>query len=33
MTAVKNVLHAVMARLNLPNRAHAVAYAMRTGAI
>ncbi len=30
---VKNVLHAVMTRLGLSNRAHAVAYALRAGAI
>jgi DNA-binding NarL/FixJ family response regulator len=30
---VKNILHGVMTRLHLQNRAHAVAYAMRTGAI
>jgi DNA-binding NarL/FixJ family response regulator len=30
---VKNILHALMSRLNLKNRAHAVAYAMRAGII
>ncbi|WP_431046309.1 helix-turn-helix transcriptional regulator [Streptomyces sp. P1-3] len=30
---IKNVLHAVMARLNLRNRSHAVAYALRQGLI
>jgi DNA-binding NarL/FixJ family response regulator len=30
---VKNVLHALTSRLNLRNRTHAVAYAMRTGVI
>ncbi len=30
---VKNVLYGLMARLGLKNRAHAVAYAIRTGAI
>ncbi|MEV6499355.1 helix-turn-helix transcriptional regulator [Streptomyces prunicolor] len=30
---IKNVLHAMMTRLNLRNRAHAVAYAIRAGAI
>src|SRR5262245_10749288 len=30
---VKNVLYGVMRRLGLKNRAHAVAYALRTGAI
>ncbi|MEV4868614.1 helix-turn-helix transcriptional regulator [Streptomyces syringium] len=30
---IKNVLHAVMIRLNLRNRSHAVAYAMRQGLI
>ncbi|MCU4746335.1 response regulator transcription factor [Streptomyces xiamenensis] len=30
---IKNVLHAVMTRLNLRNRSHAVAYALRQGLI
>nr|WP_202469622.1 response regulator transcription factor [Streptomyces sp. SID2888] len=30
---IKNVLHAVMSRLNLRNRSHAVAYALRQGLI
>lgn len=30
---VKNVLHGIMTRLNLRNRAHAVAYAMRAGLV
>ena len=30
---VKNVLHGMMARLQLRNRAHAAAYAVRTGVV
>ncbi|WP_209518405.1 helix-turn-helix transcriptional regulator [Streptomyces syringium] len=30
---IKNILHAVMTRLNLRNRSHAVAYALRQGLI
>jgi DNA-binding CsgD family transcriptional regulator len=30
---VKNILYAMMTRLNLRNRSHAVAYAMRSGII
>ncbi|MFF6903547.1 DNA-binding response regulator, partial [Streptomyces hydrogenans] len=30
---IKNVLHAVITRLQLRNRSHAVAYAMRQGLI
>jgi DNA-binding NarL/FixJ family response regulator len=30
---VKNVIHGLMARLQLRNRAHAAAYAVRTGLI
>ncbi|CAM5282882.1 response regulator transcription factor [Streptomyces californicus] len=30
---IKNVLHSVMTRLQLRNRSHAVAYAMRQGLI
>jgi DNA-binding NarL/FixJ family response regulator len=30
---VKNVLHALTSRLNLRNRTHAVAYALRQGLI
>jgi DNA-binding CsgD family transcriptional regulator len=30
---VKNVLHAMMKRLNLRNRSHAVAFGLRCGAI
>jgi DNA-binding NarL/FixJ family response regulator len=30
---IKNVLHGLMSRLDLRNRSHAVAYALRAGAL